>query len=59
MDKDLVEGRYKTCGYGHPVYDRDGHFEEVACGHDKSTGFCGEIVCPMDKNEVENKYGDR
>ena len=47
LNKDLIEGRYKTCGYGKPVYDQDGHYDDVSCGHDKSTGFCGEFPCPL------------
>ena len=48
LNKDLVEHRYKTCGYGQPVYTIDGHYDEVACEHPKSTGFCGEQHCPLE-----------
>jgi len=51
VDKNLTEDRYKTCGYGKPIYNREGDYDEVSCGHDKSTGFCGEQKCPLDTKE--------
>ena len=46
----LESGRYKTCGYADPLYDQDGHYDEVACKLRK--GFCGEIPCPLD--DIDN-----
>ena len=57
MFKNLEIGRYKTCGHGHPHYDRDGHYDEVMC--DLMMGFCGQDVCPLDKlDEAERKAQD-
>lgn len=53
--KNLEDGKYKTCGYGDPIYDRDGDRDnyEVACKHDLSTGYCGDIDCPIQDDRYE------
>jgi len=59
-ESNLLSGRYKDCGFGSPLYNQDGDYDEVSCGYDKSTGFCGEIECPLNKiDNAEYKYGDR
>jgi len=45
--KNLTTARYKTCGFGYPYYDQDGHYDEVKCL--KSKDFCGEATCPLDR----------
>lgn len=47
--ENLISGRYKRCGHGKPWYDREGEYDEVVCSHDQSTGYCGEIECPLDR----------
>ncbi len=44
----LSSKRYKTCGYGKPQYDQDGHYDEVWCNYSKEPLFCGEKECPLD-----------
>lgn len=53
-EKNLDTKRFKTCGHAKPVYDLDGHFEEIACHYgcaETFPGFCGEIACPLDREE--------
>ena len=45
--KNLTLGRYRNCGFGHPIYNRKGEYDEVKCG--LNNGFCGEIRCPLDR----------
>ena len=48
----LTSKRYKTCGWGGPVYDQNGHYDEVGCGLIDEYG-CGEGVCPLDLPEPD------
>lgn len=52
--KNLETKRFKTCGYGDPYYDENGHYDEVACRYfNRKLEWCGEIGCPLDHNEKE------
>jgi len=58
-----LTGRYKTCGYGQPMLDENGHYDDVMCAYDKHSGKyrgqCGCITCPIDmydSNEMINNY---
>ena len=44
----LTNKRYKTCGYGRPVLDEDGHYDDVMCAFSKEPLFCGDDACPID-----------
>ena len=50
----LESGRYKTCGHGHPYYNQDGHYDEVACDLAKGY-FCGDSPCPLDEQGITSK----
>ena len=43
----LTSGRYKTCGWGKPICDQDGHYDEVGCGLTEDY-MCGDGKCPLD-----------
>ena len=45
--------RYKTCGYGHPIYNQEGEYDEVICGHSKEHNYCGDFLCPLDSQDIE------
>jgi len=48
--------RYKTCGYGNPVRDESGHYDEVEClFFNNDVKWCGEINCPLDQIEREEE----
>jgi len=51
----LETNRFKTCGFGKPIYDQDGHYDEVACGFNKEVRFCGECPCPLDEMDKEEE----
>ena len=53
--KNLETGRYKACGYGRPLYNHEGEYDEVVCELDRME-FCGEIDCPLDEG-VNNAKG--
>ena len=54
-DKNITTGRYKTCGYGNPLYDQDGHYDEVSCGLSKEPNYCGDFLCPLDNESSDRK----
>jgi hypothetical protein len=52
-DDSLTKARYKTCGYGKPNYDREGHYDEVFCAYSKEPLLCGDKPCPLDAQDQE------
>jgi hypothetical protein len=55
-ERNLVDKRYKTCGYGNPFYNQDGHYDEVACGFfNNQLKWCGEIICPLDAQDPPDR----
>lgn len=52
MSDNLKAGRYKKCGFGHPLYNQEGEYDEVRCS--LSNDYCGFVKCPLDKEEVND-----
>jgi hypothetical protein len=51
-DMKLRGNDYKTCGHSHPLYDMDGHYDEVSCDVDGE--MCLDRPCPLNQLDIPN-----
>lgn len=45
----LTSGKYKTCGYGLPLCNQEGEYDEVKCK--KMGELCGINKCPLQERK--------
>ena len=50
-DDGECDPNWKNCGYAKPMYDQNGHFDEIYCCYkNNELNWCG-VPCPLTKGE--------